>query len=181
MFIINQIVGAAWFVTLLGIANIAPVIVVKLPWLATPVDFGGTLNGIRIFGDNKTWRGILAAIILGFLGFLLIRYLNSRVGYLQEISLINYQSIPWFFGFVIPVGVMAGDLVKSFFKRRRGVAPGQSWLPFDQIDFLLGGILVSVFFINFSIMQIVLILVIGFLIHLAVKYLGYKLKIGPPV
>jgi CDP-2,3-bis-(O-geranylgeranyl)-sn-glycerol synthase len=31
-----------------------------------------------------------------------------------------------------------GDAVKSFFKRQIGVAPGASWIGFDQLDFFIG-------------------------------------------
>jgi CDP-2,3-bis-(O-geranylgeranyl)-sn-glycerol synthase len=33
---------------------------------------------------------------------------------------------------------MAGDAVKSFLKRRAGIRPGRPWIPFDQIDFVVG-------------------------------------------
>jgi CDP-2,3-bis-(O-geranylgeranyl)-sn-glycerol synthase len=39
------------------------------------------------------------------------------------------------------LGTAVGDAVKSFFKRRVGIAPGASWPVFDQIDFLLGAYL----------------------------------------
>src|SRR4051812_27852644 len=40
----------------------------------------------------------------------------------------------------IGLGALSGDLVKSFAKRRRGILPGQAWIPFDQIDWLLGAL-----------------------------------------
>ena len=36
------------------------------------------------------------------------------------------------------LGAGVGDAVKSFFKRRVGIAPGSSWLFFDQLDFFVG-------------------------------------------
>jgi len=35
-------------------------------------------------------------------------------------------------------GALIGDIIKSFFKRRIGKKRGQDWIPFDQIDFILG-------------------------------------------
>ena len=38
------------------------------------------------------------------------------------------------------IGAMAGDAVKSFFKRRADVPSGERWFPFDQIDFVVGAL-----------------------------------------
>jgi CDP-2,3-bis-(O-geranylgeranyl)-sn-glycerol synthase len=35
-------------------------------------------------------------------------------------------------------GALAGDAVKSFFKRQIGIAPGHRWLGPDQLDFIVG-------------------------------------------
>jgi hypothetical protein len=40
------------------------------------------------------------------------------------------------FGF----GAVAGDAAKSFFKRRLAIAPGSPWIPFDQLDFAVGAL-----------------------------------------
>jgi CDP-2,3-bis-(O-geranylgeranyl)-sn-glycerol synthase len=37
--------------------------------LAIPIDGGRTLGGKRIFGDHKTWRGLLAGIVVGALAY----------------------------------------------------------------------------------------------------------------
>lgn len=39
------------------------------------------------------------------------------------------------------LGTGVGDAVKSFFKRRVGIAPGASWPVFDQLDFFAGAFL----------------------------------------
>lgn len=38
----------------------------------------------------------------------------------------------------LPLGALAGDVVKSFFKRRFGVASGARWPVADQLDFVFG-------------------------------------------
>ena len=37
------------------------------------------------------------------------------------------------------IGAMAGDSIKSFFKRRTNIPPDEPWIPFDEVDFALGG------------------------------------------
>ena len=39
------------------------------------------------------------------------------------------------------LGTGVGDAVKSFFKRRVGIAPGASWPVLDQLDFFAGAYL----------------------------------------
>lgn len=41
------------------------------------------------------------------------------------------------------IGAMTGDSVKSLVKRRVGIAPGQRWIPADQLDFVLGALLLA--------------------------------------
>jgi len=78
-------------------------------------------------------------------------------------------------GFLIGFGVLFGDLVKSFFKRRLDIKPGERWFPFDQVDGLIGG-LIFVSFIYVPPLEVILILIIMIiLLSLITNYLGYKL------
>lgn len=173
-----KLLGVIWFIALLGLANMAPVFFKKIPILGAPIDRGKTWRGKRIFGNNKTWRGIIAAILVGFLFFLLQRYLFSRWSFFGTISITNYLALPWFFGALVGGGAIVGDLIKSFFKRRFNVPAGKSWIPFDQIDYLLGGLLATALFFIPSPAEIFLIIVVGFFLHLLFKALGFALKVG---
>ncbi len=49
-------------------ANMTPPLVKNLQifdFLAKPVDFGKSIKGKRIFGDHKTWRGVICALAVG--------------------------------------------------------------------------------------------------------------------
>jgi len=59
-------------------------------------------------------------------------------GWFHEITLIDTPAHPLLPGFLMALGALVGDSVKSFFKRRVDIAPGESWLFFDQLDFFLG-------------------------------------------
>jgi len=119
-------------------ANIAPVLACRLaPRLSTPIDGGRTLGGIRIFGDHKTWRGVVAGVIAGLCVFEL-QVLADRAGALRVLALIDYAGASPLIGVLLGLGAGVGDAVKSFFKRRVGIAPGASWLGFDQLDFMAG-------------------------------------------
>jgi len=124
------------------LANMAPVVVVgRFEWLAGPIDGGRTWRGVRIFGDHKTWRGLVAGVVVGMIVFAAQRA-TYQLGCLHTLALIDYATFdPWLPGFLLGLGTGVGDAVKSFFKRRVGIAPGASWLGFDQLDFMAGAYL----------------------------------------
>jgi CDP-2,3-bis-(O-geranylgeranyl)-sn-glycerol synthase len=120
------------------LANMSPVLIRgRFEALASPIDGGRTLWGKRILGDHKTWRGLLAGIVAGALVFELQR-LVYEAGIAQGLVLIDYSAHPLIPGLLMGLGAGIGDAVKSFFKRRIGIEPGESWPVFDQLDFFLG-------------------------------------------
>jgi CDP-2,3-bis-(O-geranylgeranyl)-sn-glycerol synthase len=151
-----------------GVANASPVFANRTPWLRrwkTPLDFGKSWKGHRIFGDNKTWRGFLFGILTGGVTSLLIAYFFIPNSYDAWHTFL--------IGALLGAGALSGDAVESFFKRRNGVAPGKSWFPFDQIDYIIGGL---VFVYPLTLIPFVLmggILVLYFGLHLLVAYLGF--------
>ena len=72
---------------------------------------------------------------------------------------------------------MAGDSIKSFFKRRAGIAPGESWMPADQLDFVVGALVLMLPLIRLGWMEIAVILVISFVGDIVVNYLSFFLGI----
>ncbi len=156
----------------------APVLVKKIPFLEYPLDFKKTFRKKRIFGAHKTWRGLIAGILGGIMGVYLQKLLYP---YMQSYSLIDYSSVNIFvLGTILGLGALAGDVTESFFKRQNNIQPGQSWIPFDQIDWVLG----SLIFISFYMIpaipswEIVLTAIVLFgLLHPTVNYLGYLLKL----
>lgn len=120
------------------LANMAPVLVQHhFVALATPIDGGRCLRGKRVLGDHKTWRGIVAGIVVGTVVYELQRFAHGA-GVWRGLALFDYSQHPLLPGFLLGLGTGVGDAVKSFFKRQIGIAPGASWFPFDQLDFLFG-------------------------------------------
>src|SRR5437879_13801189 len=72
---LDAIPQALWFFLPAFVAN--PMAVVFGG--GTPIDFGRTLrDGQRLFGDGKTWRGLVGGTLSGaFLGFLLFVPINQ--------------------------------------------------------------------------------------------------------
>lgn len=141
------IVHTLWLFLPAGIANTAPVIAARYGWwpvLAVPLDGGAKLRGHRMLGHHKTLRGVVLGIIFGSITGL-IQYFLVQTAALQSLELVPFSSpalaLGW--GAVQGCGALLGDAAKSFFKRQFNIDPGASWRPFDQIDFILGAIVLS--------------------------------------
>lgn len=165
----NDYIAAVLFFLPAGVANMSPVLVNKIPYINqwhTPIDFGKSFRGKRIFGDNKTWRGLIIGSLMGGITAVLVSKLNANtVGTLA----------PFWTGFALGAGALLGDAIESFFKRLRGVKPGQPWFPFDQIDYIIGGLLAVYIFMPLQLWVVITIFIVYFGLHLAVAYLAYLL------
>ena len=157
------------------LANMSPVLVSRsFKALAVPIDGGRSLGDKRILGDHKTWRGLLAGVVGAGLVFELQR-LVYWAGIGREVALIDYAAHPLVPGLLMGLGSGVGDAVKSFFKRRIGIAPGASWLVFDQLDFFFGAyVFVSLVYLP-PVLPALASLPIVFLANVAVNALGYSL------
>lgn len=103
-----------------------------------------------------------------------VSYGQSRIAWGG--SLISHDH--WILlGIAAGSGAMLGDSLKSRFKRRLGIVPGRRWIPFDQLDFVLGGLLALSFWIRPSLSDIILILVISVAGDIAVNQLSYRLGV----
>jgi len=178
---------AAWIVKVIyfilpGIfANITPIFVKGIfKKLAFPIDFNKKIKGKRIFGKNKTFRGIL----FGVLSSILIAYLQLVLyseSYFQSISLQNYSTTNiLLFGFLIGFGSLFGDLTNSFVKRRLSIKEGGQFMPWDQLNAPIGGA-VFVFWIyngENTLMLWVSVMLVAFSLHLINRTIAYYLKIS---
>ncbi|MCF7872322.1 CDP-archaeol synthase [Candidatus Woesearchaeota archaeon] len=152
-------------------ANMSPVFFKNVNFLNFPVDLGKKLNGKPIFGKNKSVRGIFFASIVGIV-VAFIQYLLN----FESLHLVDYSYF-YIIGFLLGFGALLGDLVESFFKRRLNLKPGSPFIPFDQIDYLLGGaVLISIFY-SVPFFPLIVVLVFAIPIHIVVNFISYKLKL----
>jgi len=157
-------------------ANMAPVIVRKhINFLDYPVDFNRKMGRNRIFGENKTWRGIFFGVIFGII-IAFVQSLLQGIPFFASVSFLDYSN--WLIiGILMGLGALVGDLAKSFFKRRLDIKPGKSFVPFDQIDFVIGSLLfVSIIKVP-TIDLIMTSLIISFILHITVNHIAFYLKI----
>ncbi|MFM6980060.1 MAG: CDP-archaeol synthase [Micrococcales bacterium] len=110
-----QVISLSVPILVAGVVLIAGIKNRWLSRLAIPID-----NGRNVFGDNKTWRGVLIYAVVG-----------TSITWVLHLSGSNwahpiYQSNPWVLGLSMSACYVAGELINSFIKRRLGLRPGQS-------------------------------------------------------
>lgn len=186
------IVQALWLVLPAYIANASALLIGG----GTPIDFGKNWrDGKRLLGDGKTWRGLIAGAFVGMIGgFGLSVVAKFGVSIDFPIELNDFTGFPLMIPIIgsICFGALFGDIIKSFFKRRVGIERGKDWIPFDQIDFILGVLLFSFlmsgllqitgltkgnwFFDSFTWLIILILLIITPFFHLFANYVNKKIR-----
>ena len=139
---------AAYLFAPLLVATLLSAIVLKLDllrFLKRPLDGGRSWRGRRLFGDNKTWRGVVVAVLGCIAGVAVQRYvIGAQVG---AVAVVRYEGLDvLLFGAAMGGGAMLGELPNSFAKRQLGIAPGKTttgaraiaFYVWDQVDLLTG-------------------------------------------
>ena len=117
--------------------------------LAVPIDRGRLWRGRRLFGDNKTYRGLLAVAVGTALGFLLLSARLDRA-HRPLLSALPSGGASLLLGFAVGLAGMLSELPNSALKRQLDVRPGTqaggikglAFHVLDQVDVLLGAWLV---------------------------------------
>ena len=178
--ILNALFFAFWFFAPAGLANVFAFASGKIAFLRPynyPADFYLKIKGKRILGSHKTLRGFLIGITASIIGVFLQVFFYDNLAWQREILPINYNVVsPIILGFLLGFGALLGDAVKSYFKRLRGIEPGKSWFPFDQIDFIVGGIILTWFYLKLDWIQYLTIFIVWLVLHPLISFTGYLLK-----
>lgn len=176
-------------------------------------------DGKRILGPGKTWRGLVGGTLLGTVTAIVIAFVvpahdagglwdgwdygakgfdgtpigsDEACGDTAGKCAADPASPLWaiaLFGAFVGFMSLVGDAVKSYFKRRTGRDRGRPWVPFDQLDFVVFGLLAMVIasplladgWVKAALLDdwivLVTIVVLTPLLHFLVNVLGYVLKL----
>jgi len=153
--------------------NMAPIIIKWIPFLKSPIDFGVKVRGKRLFGKNKTWRGLVGAIVLGIV-VAYIQKLLFQFDVMKSISIVNYDSISIILlGALLGFGAMVGDLVESFVKRQIDLKPGARLIFWDQTDWVIGSLIFASFYVALTSQIAITAIISFFVLHIIVKHVAY--------
>ena len=140
----------------------------------TPIDLGRRMSdGRRILGDGKTYRGLIFGILAGLAVGLL------QIWCYDAFSLTIFPSFTILSVAALAVEALAGDIVKSYFKRRRGMERGERWFLADQYDLVAGALILALvvdpgwLLASITVPVFIVILIITPILHRAVNIIGY--------
>jgi CDP-2,3-bis-(O-geranylgeranyl)-sn-glycerol synthase len=172
------LLSAAWFIAPAMVSNMMPVVASKYEWLRAldrPIDHKRTFNGRRIFGNHKTYRGYVVGVSFAILTALLQYALADRYAFFRDLELLDAMTKSTYIvlGFMLGFGELTGDAIKSFFKRQFDIKPGQSWFPYDQLDYIVGALIFALPFGHLLIVEYAAVFAVGFGLHLITTAIGY--------
>lgn len=160
---LSHVAALAYFMAPAYVANMAP------PFIRYWPGWNRAISA-RWLGDHKTVMGFAAGVSAA----VLMTCVQSRIAW--EGGLISYDHWPEL-GLRFGGGAMAGDSVKSFVKRRVGIAPGKRWIPWDQLDFVLGALSLVAGRAVLSWSDLVMIPVLSLVGHIVVTRVAYWIGI----
>lgn len=160
---------ALWFFLPAFVAN-------QCPGFAAALDLPGNVPVSRKYlGENKTFAAYYAGPIGAVSAFYLqqkCQSVNVHYGWYVAENITEVLLIGVLFG----LGAVVGDHVKSFFKRRIGIPPGNPWFPFDQVDFVIGALVFIWPIAGWrDWKQILALVVIAIVFHPVVNCIGFRL------
>lgn len=161
-----------------------------LRFTKVPVDGGRNFtDGRRIFGDNKTWKGII-----GYVGLNLIFAVawgevcraagleNWNFFYVEHVNSPAYNVLV---GILLGLAYSLFELPNSFLKRRLDITPGKTvsgvrkffFVFLDQADSVFGCALVVWLFYDLGIGRYLLFVLVGAGTHILLNMMLYFMKL----
>ena len=172
--------------SLSGIAQVFWLKSKKYDKYAYPIDFGKSIAGQRIFGENKTFAAFIVmtpvtTIIFVLLGLLIGNQLEVHFRW-------GYNNFNWMLlGLCGGLGFHLGELPNSFLKRRLRIPPGKSsqnpllekvLFVLDHTDSLFGAIVCMSFIIQFEYESILFLIILAPIVHwlfnVLLYWIGFK-------
>lgn len=179
VFDIFTLVEGLWIILPAYAANGLAPLVKLLP--RHPIDGGRSWRGRPIFGEGKSWEGLLLGAAAGMLVALVEQAAFPFLPWplSEEIHGVALNIVPMTagLGLLLGLGAMLGDLLASFAKRRAGLPRGAPVPLLDQDDFVVGAFAFASLLIGVELGWVILYLIITPLIHLLASHIGYRLHL----
>jgi len=143
-----------------------------------PIDGGRTVDGRRLLGDGKTWRGTAAGTAAGVALATGLDAVRPSAAAALGAAL---PAFPLRAAVGLALGAMLGDIGASFVKRRLDRERGAAVPGLDQLDFVIGAFALATLlapswtFATFSPARLAVILVATPLLHVTTNGGAYLL------
>jgi len=159
MFDLNDLLIAVYIAIPLYIANSTPVLLGG----GTPIDQGRNFpDGRRILGNNKTVKGFVSGFLFG-----------TSAGLAEAFLFTNYLLL--LVGITASLGALFGDLFGAFLKRRLNIPPGGPLPLVDQLDFVVGALLLTSPMLAITVGAALILMIVTVPVHLLSNAIAYGL------
>lgn len=167
-------------------AGFSLVLVLKKRWLLNldlPLDGRMHFRQRRVFGDNKTVKGLIVLTVGSIIATYALHY--AQISYPAVLHPI-FSFSPFALGLLYATGYVAGELLNSFIKRQIGVPPGllhptnqATQRMVDLADgILMTALIIGLLWPRYS-LQMLAAAIIGVGLHYMIEKLMQALKIKP--
>jgi len=185
MTLVTAILQAAYlFAPLLVASGLSAIVLERDLWraLRRPIDGGKSWRGRRVFGDSKTWRGLVVAVIGCIAGVAIQKFVVGD--HVASFALVHYAELDFVpFGAAMGAGAILGELPNSFTKRQLGIAPGKTtkgplavgFYVWDQIDLLIGAWPLLLYWISPRADVVIASFALVLILHPIVSLVGFLL------
>ena len=161
MFDLNDLLIAIYVAVPAYVANSTPVVLGG----GAPIDRGREfVDGRRILGSNKTAKGFEYGLLFG-----------SVAALAEAILFRNFLLV--LVGILASLGALLGDLFGAFLKRRLDIPPGHPLPVVDQLDFILGALVLTSPLLNITIDAVLILVIATVPIHLLSNAVAYMLRL----
>jgi CDP-2,3-bis-(O-geranylgeranyl)-sn-glycerol synthase len=143
-----------------------------------PLDLGHEFrDGRRILGDGVTWKGTIIGTLIGTLMGLLQGIIALQGIIPPQNAIPLPMNIPEgiLLGLLLGGGALLGDAAGSFIKRRINIGRGRPAPILDQLDFVVGALILSSLIMTPTLTLIVLALIITPILHLSANIISYSM------
>lgn len=167
----TEFVFAWWILFPIYAANSAP----PLARGTHPIDGGRAWrDGRRLLGDGKTVEGTFLGFVAGMAVVVAESLLEPALNSFASGWSVTLPHMSLLAGFTIVAGAIAGDLGGSFIKRRAGLERGANVPGLDQLNFVIGALIFSYWFVAITPLMIVYMLALTPVLHRLFNIIGHR-------
>ncbi len=169
-----------------GILNMAFVKSKFLQSWAKPVDGGLVLSdGKRLFGANKTWKGLIGMIVFTVICTIVLNIFPTQSAAFRSGRSLNDIPYEGLYGASLGLVYTLFELPNSFIKRRLDIAPGKNatgikgilFTVIDQTDSIIGSAIVLSLYTPMSSYQFWQLVLVASVIKYAINVLLYFVRL----
>lgn len=169
-----------------GILNMVFVKSKFLQSWSKPLDGGLILSdGKRLFGANKTWKGLMGMIVFTAICTIILNIYPEQSTAFRPSRSLNDIPSEVLYGATLGLAYILAELPNSFIKRRIDIAPGKNatgikgiiFTVIDQADSIIGGAIVISLFTPMSFYHFWLLVLVASAIHYTINLLMYFVRL----